>query len=44
MVFFPSGHPNENDKTKQNIATLAAVGQVTETEEVLQLRDLFLDC
>jgi hypothetical protein len=43
MVFFPFGFPNENDKT-QYIAILAAVGQVTEAEQALQMRYLFLDC
>ena len=43
MIFFPSDFPNENDKTKY-IAILAAVGQTNETEHVLQLRDLFVDC
>jgi hypothetical protein len=44
VVFFHSGFPNENDKTKQYTAILAAVGrQVTEVEQALQVRDLFLD-
>jgi len=44
VVFFPFGFPNENDKTQQYIAILAAVGQVTEAEQARQLRYFFLDC
>jgi len=43
VVFFPSGFPNENDKT-QYIAILAAVGRVTEAEQALQWRNLLFDC